>query len=101
MHKGEKPYKCDVCDAKFRYCSQVSNHKKLHLKIKNCLNFKELKVMFIQLTDLLANPESNDILRDDAWIMGYRIMQELDRSSLDDDEKDLDLLGLKSPRMNF
>lgn len=47
MHKGEKPYKCDVCDAKFRYCSQVSNHKKLHLKIKNCLNIKELKVMFI------------------------------------------------------
>lgn len=44
MHKGEKPYKCDMCDAKFRYCSQVSNHKKLHLKIKNCFNFRELKV---------------------------------------------------------
>ena len=47
MHRGEKPYQCDVCDAKYRYCSQLCNHKKLHLKVEQSYNFKELKVTAI------------------------------------------------------
>jgi hypothetical protein len=53
MHKGEKPYECNFCGVRYRYCSQLSNHKKIHRRINENMQFVELKVRNIQLTDLI------------------------------------------------
>lgn len=46
-HEGRMPYECIKCKATFRYCSQLSKHKKHHKTMSESVQIKELKVNFI------------------------------------------------------
>ena len=49
-HTGDKPFVCKECGVRYRQCSQLSVHKRIHRAIRSLRNegFQELK-----LTDLL------------------------------------------------
>ena len=44
-HDGHVPYECVTCGEQFRYCSQLSKHKKFHKIESKGIQIAELKVI--------------------------------------------------------
>ena len=55
IHTGDKPFVCRECGVRYRQCSQLSVHHRIHRAIHHLQQdeFHELKVRSSQLTDIL------------------------------------------------
>jgi hypothetical protein len=60
-HTRQKPYKCKEkgCDKVFRQCSQLSNHKKIHLEVKKVLMETSDRPVFEKESDEEFTSEEN------------------------------------------
>ena len=62
-HLGLTLYKCPYCQCKFRYCSQLSIHRKAHGDLEDKLTQYDLKVTIMQLTDMITRMDEAERIK--------------------------------------